>query len=121
MGGGTGTGAAPTIAKIAREMGILTVAVVTKPFHLEGPRRMAMAEAGLAELQKSVDTLIVIPNQNLFRVVNDNTTFQQAFMIADKVLHSGVGGVTDLMIMPGLINLDFSDVKSCRLYTSRCV
>lgn len=112
MGGGTGTGAAPTIAKIAREMGILTVAVVTKPFHFEGPRRMAMAEAGLAELQKSVDTLIVIPNQNLFRVANDKTTFQQAFMMADKVLHSGVRGVTDLMIMPGLINLDFADVKS---------
>lgn len=112
MGGGTGTGAAPTIARIAREMGILTVAVVTKPFHFEGPRRMSMAEAGLAELQKSVDTLIVIPNQNLFRVANDKTTFQQAFQMADKVLHSGVRGVTDLMIMPGLINLDFADVKS---------
>ncbi len=112
MGGGTGTGAAPTIAKIAREMGILTVAVVTKPFDFEGPRRMNMAEQGLAELHKSVDTLIVIPNQNLFRVANDKTTFQAAFQMADKVLHSGVRGVTDLMIMPGLINLDFADVKS---------
>lgn len=112
MGGGTGTGAAPTIARIARELGILTVAVVTKPFHFEGPRRMLMADQGLAELQKTVDTLIVIPNQNLFRVANDKTTFQQAFQMADKVLHSGVRGVTDLMIMPGLINLDFADVKS---------
>lgn len=112
MGGGTGTGAAPIVAKIAREMGILTVAVVTKPFHFEGNRRMAMAEAGLAELQKNVDTLIVIPNQNLFRIANDKTTFQQAFQMADKVLHSGVRGITDLMIMPGLINLDFADVKS---------
>lgn len=112
MGGGTGTGAAPTIARIARDMGILTVAVVTKPFHFEGPRRMAMAESGLAELQKNVDTLIVIPNQNLFRVANDKTTFQAAFQMADQVLHSGVRGVTDLMIMPGLINLDFADVKS---------
>lgn len=112
MGGGTGTGAAPTIAKIAREMGILTVAVVTKPFDFEGPRRMNMADQGLAELHKSVDTLIVIPNQNLFRVANDKTTFQAAFQMADRVLHSGVRGVTDLMIMPGLINLDFADVKS---------
>lgn len=112
MGGGTGTGAAPIIARIAREMGILTVAVVTKPFHFEGPRRMVMADAGLAELQKNVDTLIVIPNQNLFRVANDKTTFQAAFQMADEVLHSGVRGVTDLMIMPGLINLDFADVKS---------
>lgn len=112
MGGGTGTGAAPTIAKIAREMGILTVAVVTKPFDFEGPRRMTMADQGLAELHKSVDTLIVIPNQNLFRVANDKTTFQEAFQMADRVLHSGVRGVTDLMIMPGLINLDFADVKS---------
>lgn len=112
MGGGTGTGAAPTIARIAREMGILTVAVVTKPFHFEASRRMSMAEAGLAELQKNVDTLIVIPNQNLFRIANDKTTFQAAFQMADQVLHSGVRGVTDLMIMPGLINLDFADVKS---------
>lgn len=112
MGGGTGTGAAPIIARVAREMGILTVAVVTKPFHFEGPRRMSMADAGLAELQKSVDTLIVIPNQNLFRVANEKTTFQAAFQMADEVLHSGVRGITDLMIMPGLINLDFADVKS---------
>lgn len=112
MGGGTGTGAAPTIARIAREMEILTVAVVTKPFHFEGPRRMAMADAGLAELQKNVDTLIVIPNQNLFRVANDKTTFQAAFQMADEVLHKGVRGVTDLMIMPGIINLDFADVRS---------
>lgn len=112
MGGGTGTGAAPIIARTAREMGILTVAVVTKPFHFEGTRRMKMADSGLAELQKNVDTLIVIPNQNLFRVANDKTTFQQAFQMADRVLHAGVRSVTDLMVMPGLINLDFADVKS---------
>lgn len=112
MGGGTGTGAAPVIAKIAREQGILTVGVVTKPFHFEGPRRMRMAEAGLEELQKYVDTLIIIPNQNLFRVANEQTTFADAFKMADDVLQSGVRGITDLMVMPGLINLDFADVRA---------
>jgi cell division protein FtsZ len=112
MGGGTGTGAAPVIARTAKEQGILTVAVVTKPFHFEGQRRMRMADAGLAELQKHVDTLIVIPNQNLFRVANDKTTFNDAFNLADQVLHSGVRGITDLMVMPGLINLDFADVRA---------
>jgi cell division protein FtsZ len=112
MGGGTGTGAAPVIARTAKEQGILTVAVVTRPFQFEGPRRMRMADAGIAELQKHVDTLIIIPNQNLFRVANDKTTFHQAFQLADQVLHSGVRGVTDLMVMPGLINLDFADVRS---------
>jgi cell division protein FtsZ len=112
MGGGTGTGAAPVIARTAKEQGILTVAVVTRPFQFEGPRRMRMADAGIAELQKYVDTLIIIPNQNLFRVANDKTTFHQAFQLADQVLHSGVRGVTDLMVMPGLINLDFADVRS---------
>jgi cell division protein FtsZ len=112
MGGGTGTGAAPVIARTAKEQGILTVAVVTRPFQFEGPRRMRMADAGIAELQKHVDTLIIIPNQNLFRVANDKTTFHQAFQLADQVLHSGVRGITDLMVMPGLINLDFADVRS---------
>ncbi len=112
MGGGTGTGAAPIIAKTAREKGILTVGVVTKPFHFEGPRRMRVAEEGLEELQRHVDTLIVIPNQNLFRIANEKTTFADAFKMADNVLHSGVRGITDLMIMPGLINLDFADVKA---------
>ncbi len=112
MGGGTGTGAAPVIARTAKEQGILTVAVVTRPFQFEGPRRMRMADAGIAELQKYVDTLIIIPNQNLFRVANDKTTFHQAFQLADQVLHSGVRGITDLMVMPGLINLDFADVRS---------
>jgi cell division protein FtsZ len=112
MGGGTGTGAAPVIARAAKEKGILTVAVVTKPFHFEGSRRMRMADAGLAELQKHVDTLIVIPNQNLFRVANERTTFQAAFTMADQVLHSGVRSITDLMVNPGLINLDFADVRS---------
>jgi cell division protein FtsZ len=112
MGGGTGTGAAPVIARAAREMDILTVGVVTKPFHFEGPRRMKLAEEGLTELQKHVDTLIVIPNQNLFRIANEKTTFAEAFKMADNVLHRGVRGVTDLMIMPGLINLDFADVKA---------
>jgi cell division protein FtsZ len=112
MGGGTGTGAAPVIARAAREKGILTVGVVTKPFHFEGPRRMKLAEAGLEELQRHVDTLIVIPNQNLFRIANEKTTFADAFKLADNVLHRGVRGVTDLMIMPGLINLDFADVKA---------
>jgi cell division protein FtsZ len=112
MGGGTGTGAAPVIARCARERGILTVAVVTKPFHFEGQRRMQLAEAGVLELRKQVDTLIVIPNQNLFRIANDRTTFAEAFNLADQVLYSGVRGVTDLMVMPGLINLDFADVRT---------
>jgi cell division protein FtsZ len=112
MGGGTGTGAAPVIAKAARDKGILTVGVVTKPFSFEGNRRMKSAEAGIAELQKHVDTLIVIPNQNLFLIANPNTTFKEAFQMADEVLQQGVRGITDLMIMPGLINLDFADVRS---------
>lgn len=112
MGGGTGTGAAPVIANMARELGILTVGVVTKPFHFEGKHRMKTAEHGLAELQKYVDTLIVIPNQNLFRIANERTTFADAFKMADDVLHAGVRGVTDLMIMPGLINLDFADIRT---------
>lgn len=112
MGGGTGTGAAPVIAKAARDMGILTVGVVTKPFAFEGKRRSASAEAGIDELQKYVDTLIVIPNQNLFLIANANTTFKQAFEMADEVLQQGVRGITDLMVMPGLINLDFADVRS---------
>jgi len=112
MGGGTGTGAAPVIARAARESGILTVGVVTKPFHFEGGQRMRSAEAGIAELQKYVDTLIVIPNQNLFRIANERTTFAEAFRLADEVLHSGVRGITDLMVMPGFMNLDFADVKT---------
>ncbi len=112
MGGGTGTGAAPVIARAAREAGILTVGVVTKPFHFEGSHRMRLAEAGMVELQKYVDTLIIIPNQNLFRVANEKTTFADAFKMADDVLHSGVRGVTDLMVMPGLINLDFADIRA---------
>ncbi|MEK0082574.1 cell division protein FtsZ [Benzoatithermus flavus] len=112
MGGGTGTGAAPVIARAVREQGILTVAVVTKPFHFEGAHRMRLAEAGLAELQQYVDTLIVIPNQNLFRLANERTTFAEAFRLADQVLHMGVRGVTDLMVMPGLINLDFADIRT---------
>jgi cell division protein FtsZ len=112
MGGGTGTGAAPVIARAAREAGILTVGVVTKPFHFEGNNRMRMAEEGIAELQKYVDTLIVIPNQNLFRIANERTTFAEAFRMADEVLHSGVRGITDLMVMPGFMNLDFADVKT---------
>ena len=112
MGGGTGTGAAPVIAKAARDMGILTVGVVTKPFSFEGNRRSKSADAGIQELQKHVDTLIVIPNQNLFLVANANTTFKQAFEMADEVLQQGVRGITDLMVMPGLINLDFADVRS---------
>ena len=112
MGGGTGTGGAPVIAQAAREAGILTVGVVTKPFHFEGIRRMRLADAGIVELGKQVDTLIVIPNQNLFRVADEKTTFADAFRIADEVLHSGVRGVTDLMVMPGLINLDFADIQS---------
>ncbi len=112
MGGGTGTGAAPVIAKIARDRGILTVGVVTKPFSFEGSRRGKAADAGIAELQKNVDTLIVIPNQNLFLVANPNTTFKEAFQMADEVLQQGVRSITDLMVMPGLINLDFADVRS---------
>jgi cell division protein FtsZ len=112
MGGGTGTGAAPIIAKCARDRGILTVGVVTKPFTFEGRHRMRLAEAGIAELQRYVDTLIVIPNQNLFRVANERTTFADAFGMADQVLHSGVRSITDLMILPGLINLDFADVRA---------
>ena len=112
MGGGTGTGAAPVIARAARENGILTVGVVTKPFQFEGLQRMRIAEQGIAELQEFVDTLIVIPNQNLFRVANEKTTFADAFKMADDVLHAGVRGVTDLMVMPGLINLDFADVRA---------
>ncbi|HEX8533383.1 MAG TPA: cell division protein FtsZ, partial [Allosphingosinicella sp.] len=112
MGGGTGTGAAPVIAKAARDKGILTVGVVTKPFSFEGNRRGRSAEAGIDELQQHVDTLIVIPNQNLFRIANPNTTFKEAFAMADEVLQQGVRGITDLMVMPGLINLDFADVRS---------
>jgi len=112
MGGGTGTGAAPVIARAVREMGILVVGVVTKPFAFEGDKRMRTAERGITELQQFVHTLIVIPNQNLFRVANDRTTFAQAFAMADEVLHAGVRGVTDLIVMPGLINLDFADIKS---------
>ncbi|GLK48068.1 cell division protein FtsZ [Brevundimonas intermedia] len=112
MGGGTGTGAAPVIAKCARDRGILTVGVVTKPFTFEGRHRMRLADAGVAELQRYVDTLIVIPNQNLFRVANERTTFADAFGMADQVLHSGVRSITDLMILPGLINLDFADVRA---------
>src|SRR5271157_6029988 len=112
MGGGTGTGAAPVIAAAAREMGILTVGVVTKPFHFESGRRMRVAEAGIAELHKAVDTLIIIPNQNLFRVANEKTTFADAFAMADQVLYSGVACITDLMVKEGLINLDFADVRS---------
>jgi cell division protein FtsZ len=112
MGGGTGTGAAPVVARCAKEMGILTVGVVTKPFHFEGLRRMRVAEAGILELQKVVDTLLIIPNQNLFRVANEKTTFADAFAMADQVLFSGVACVTDLMVKEGLINLDFADVRA---------
>ena len=112
MGGGTGTGAAPIIAQAARELGVLTVGVVTKPFQFEGAKRMRQAEAGVEALQKVVDTLIIIPNQNLFRLANEKTTFTEAFSLADDVLYQGVKGVTDLMVRPGLINLDFADVRS---------
>jgi len=112
MGGGTGTGAAPVIAKAARDKGILTVGVVTKPFAFEGARRGRAADSGIQELQQHVDTLIVIPNQNLFRLANSETTFKEAFEMADEVLQQGVRGITDLMVMPGLINLDFADVRS---------
>ena len=110
MGGGTGTGAAPVIAKTARELGILTIGVVTKPFHFEGQRRMRFAEAGIAELLNAVDTLLVIPNQNLFRVANEKTTFADAFVMADQVLYSGVACISDLVVKEGLINLDFADI-----------
>jgi cell division protein FtsZ len=112
MGGGTGTGAAPVIAKAARDLNILTVGVVTKPFHFEGQRRMRIADGGIAELQKCVDTLLIIPNQNLFRVANEKTTFADAFALADQVLYSGVACITDLMVKEGLINLDFADVRA---------
>lgn len=112
MGGGTGTGAAPVIARLARERDILTVGVVTKPFHFEGKYRMQTAEDGIEELKKYVDTLIVIPNQNLFRIANENTTFESAFKMADDVLHAGVRGITDLITMPGLVNLDFADIRT---------
>ncbi|MFO1135621.1 MAG: cell division protein FtsZ [Rhodoblastus sp.] len=112
MGGGTGTGAAPVIARTARDLGILTVGVVTKPFQFEGARRMRTADAGIAELMKSVDTLIVIPNQNLFRIATERTTFADAFAMADQVLYSGVASITDLMVKQGLVNLDFADVRS---------
>ncbi len=112
MGGGTGTGAAPIIAQAARELGVLTVGVVTKPFQFEGNKRMKQAEDGIAALQKVVDTLIIIPNQNLFRLANERTTFTEAFAMADDVLYQGVKGVTDLMVRPGLINLDFADVRA---------
>ena len=112
LGGGTGTGAAPVIAKLARERGILTVGVVTKPFHFEGTQRMKLAEKGIEEIQQHVDTLLTIPNQNLFRIANEKTTFSDAFKMADDVLYAGVRGVTDLMVQPGMINLDFSDVKT---------
>ena len=112
MGGGTGTGAAPIVAQAAKELGILTVGVVTKPFHFEGVRRMRVAEDGITELQKAVDTLLIIPNQNLFRVANEKTTFADAFAMADQVLYSGVACITDLMVKEGLINLDFADVRA---------
>jgi cell division protein FtsZ len=110
MGGGTGTGAAPVVAKVARDLGILTIGVVTKPFHFEGQRRMRIAEAGIADLLNAVDTLLVIPNQNLFRVANERTTFTDAFAMADQVLYSGVACISDLIVKEGLINLDFADV-----------
>ncbi|MBP9791593.1 MAG: cell division protein FtsZ [Rickettsiales bacterium] len=112
MGGGTGTGAAPVVARAAKEKGILTIGVVTKPFNFEGIKRMEIAEEGITELAQYVDTLIVIPNQNLFKIADEKTTFSDAFKLADKVLYSGVQGITDLMMMPGLINLDFADIKT---------
>ncbi|XSC02467.1 cell division protein FtsZ [Bradyrhizobium sp. McL0616] len=112
MGGGTGTGAAPIIARAARELGILTIGVVTKPFYFEGQRRMRCAEAGIEELLKTVDTLLIIPNQNLFRVASEKTTFADAFALADQVLYSGVACISDLIVKEGLINLDFADVLS---------
>lgn len=121
MGGGTGTGAAPVIAKACRQQGILTVGVVTKPFHFEGVHRMEQAEKGIEELQQYVDTLIVIPNQNLFRIANEKTTFAEAFKMADGVLQSGVRGVTDLMVRPGLVNLDFADIKTAMMQMGKAM
>ncbi len=121
MGGGTGTGAAPVIAKACRAQGILTVGVVTKPFHFEGVHRMQQAEKGIAEMQQYVDTLIVIPNQNLFRIANEKTTFAEAFKMADTVLQSGVRGVTDLMVRPGLVNLDFADIRTAMLQMGKAM
>lgn len=121
MGGGTGTGAAPVIAKACRQQGILTVGVVTKPFHFEGVHRMEQAEAGIKEMQQYVDTLIVIPNQNLFRIANEKTTFAEAFKMADTVLQSGVRGVTDLMVRPGLVNLDFADIRTAMLQMGKAM
>lgn len=121
MGGGTGTGAAPVIAKACRERDVLTVGVVTKPFHFEGTYRMKMAEEGIKEMQEYVDTLIVIPNQNLFRIANEKTTFAEAFKMSDSVLQSGVRGVTDLIVNPGLINLDFADIRSIMLEMGKAV
>jgi cell division protein FtsZ len=112
MGGGTGTGSAPVVARAARERGILTVGVVTKPFQFEGAKRMMLAEAGIAELRKHVDTLIIIPNQHLFRIANEKTTMAEAFTMADQVLYSGVRGITDLIVLPGLVNRDFADVRT---------
>jgi cell division protein FtsZ len=112
MGGGTGSGAAPVIAKAAKDKGILTVAVVTKPFDFEGKKRMDVAENGLSLLKQCVDTLIVIPNQNLFKIANEKTTFAEAFKMADDVLYQGVCGITDLITNPGMINLDFADIKT---------
>ncbi len=121
MGGGTGTGAAPVIAKACRHQGILTVGVVTKPFHFEGVHRMEQAEKGIEEMQQYVDTLIVIPNQNLFRIANEKTTFAEAFKMADTVLQSGVRGVTDLMVRPGLVNLDFADIRTAMLQMGKAM
>ncbi len=121
MGGGTGTGAAPIVARAAREAGVLTVGVVTKPFQFEGHRRMRIAEEGIAELRRNVDTLIIISNQNLFRVANERTTFAEAFRLADDVLLSGVRGITDVMTVPGLVNLDFADVRAVMAETGRAV
>ena len=121
MGGGTGTGAAPVIAKACRQQGILTVGVVTKPFHFEGVHRMEQAEKGIKEMQQYVDTLIVIPNQNLFRIANEKTTFAEAFKMADGVLQSGVRGVTDLMVRPGLVNLDFADIKTAMMQMGKAM
>ncbi len=121
MGGGTGTGAAPVIAKACRQQGILTIGVVTKPFHFEGIHRMEQAEAGIKEMQQYVDTLIVIPNQNLFRIANEKTTFAEAFKMADTVLQSGVRGVTDLMVRPGLVNLDFADIRTAMLQMGKAM
>lgn len=121
MGGGTGTGAAPVIARACREQGILTIGVVTKPFHFEGAHRMEQAERGIQELQQYVDTLIIIPNQNLFRIANEKTTFAEGFKMADSVLQSGVRGVTDLMVRPGLVNLDFADIRTAMLQMGKAM